>query len=254
MAKKLKTLVISDIHGNADALRAVINEEKNVDQSIFLGDALLSGPQAQETAELLHELDPDICIMGNHDEELLDPSIYAEWPAEWVAFNNAIIDSLTPDAIQPFNDYLPSGQYKLGSLEMYLHHGKTDSGSHAALPNATDDVLGTLDNHSGSPIVMFGHTHIQFTREVGKTTYINPGSVGQPRCGKLHACYGVFEGEQYFPRQVTYDPSGWLAALERMEALDPFPDFKKWIRDGLLNGFGIGENEPWTQFAAEGYD
>ena len=47
MAKKLKTFVISDIHGNADALRAVINEEKNVDQSIFLGDALLSGPQAQ---------------------------------------------------------------------------------------------------------------------------------------------------------------------------------------------------------------
>ena len=64
----------------------------------------------------------------------------------------------------------------------------------------------------------------------------------------------MFEGEQYFPRQVTYDPSGWLAALERMEALDPFPDFKKWIRDGLLNGFGIGENEPWTQFAAEGYN
>ena len=56
----MKILVISDIHGNAEALRAVMRAEPDADHTICLGDALLSGPQANETFELLEELDPTI--------------------------------------------------------------------------------------------------------------------------------------------------------------------------------------------------
>ena len=54
----MKTLIISDIHGNADALRAVVDAEDAIDHTIFLGDALLAGPQANETAAILQSLDP----------------------------------------------------------------------------------------------------------------------------------------------------------------------------------------------------
>ena len=60
----MKILVISDIHGNAEALRAVVKAEPDADHTIFLGDALLSGPQAAEVAELLDKLNLDIAIMG----------------------------------------------------------------------------------------------------------------------------------------------------------------------------------------------
>lgn len=253
MTTSKKTLVISDIHGNADALRAVMEAESDADQSIFLGDALLSGPQANETAELLQELDPDIAIMGNHDDEVLDPSIFSKWPAEWVDLNNWIIDNLEASAVKLIEQYQPAGEYQLGDMKMFLHHGKVAHDSHAAIPDAPDESFLSLDNDSDVPMVLFGHTHVQFTRQIGDKLYINPGSVGQPRCGKLHACYGVFEDGEYSPRQVTYDPAAWLDKLDNIDALDAHPDFRQWLRNGLLSGYGIGENEPWTRFAAQGY-
>ena len=81
----MKILIISDIHGNASALKAVLNAEQDADKIIFLGDALLSGPQANETMTLLDDLSIDIAIMGNHDEEVLDPTIYANGhPNGWL--------------------------------------------------------------------------------------------------------------------------------------------------------------------------
>lgn len=249
----MKILVISDIHGNAEALRAVMDAESDADKTIFLGDALLSGPQATEVVELLDKINPDIAIMGNHDEELLDPSRFAHWPEEWVALNEWIIGTLDPATIERFHGYLPNGTYQIGGLSCYLHHGELPRGEPQALPDADDEVLLRLAEDTTPPIVLFGHTHVQFERRVGEQRFINPGSVGQPRCGRLHACYGVFEDGVYTPRQVTYDPNPWLDALDRIEILAKYPDFKQWLADGLTNGYGIGEREPWTTFAAQGY-
>jgi hypothetical protein len=41
--------------------------------------------------------------------------------------------------------------------------------------------------------------------------------------------------------------------MDRIAPLDEYPDFREWLKQGLLSGYGIGENEPWTRFAAEGY-
>jgi hypothetical protein len=35
--------------------------------------------------------------------------------------------------------------------------------------------------------------------------------------------------------------------------LNDFPDFKSWLSAGLLTGYGIGEREPWTRYADQGY-
>ena len=250
----MKILVIGDIHGNAEALRAVMQAESDADATVFLGDALLSGPQANETAELLLELNPEISIMGNHDEEIFDHSLFAHWPEEWVALNDWIIERLDRSTIEPIQEYLPAGRYEIGGIEMFLHHGELEKPTHPAWPNAPDETFAALDGDGDCPLVMFGHTHVQFNRQIGDKTYINPGSVGQPRCGKLHACYGVIVDGEYEPRQVTYDPQAWLEALDRIEVLGKYPEFHRWLRDGLLKGFGIGEREPWTRFAAEGFN
>ena len=110
----MKTLIISDIHGNADALRAVVDAEDAIDYTIFLGDALLAGPQANETAAILQSLDPEVCVMGNHDEEVLDRSLYANWPDEWVALHDWILDRLDESAQEYIRGYSPAGRYTVG--------------------------------------------------------------------------------------------------------------------------------------------
>ena len=113
----MKILVISDIHGNAEALRAVLAAESDADYSLFLGDALLSGPQANETMALLNELELDVAIMGNHDDEVLNPSIFAAWPPEWVALNEWILERLDASSIRGIEAFTTAGQYQLDGLD-----------------------------------------------------------------------------------------------------------------------------------------
>ena len=249
----MKILLISDIHGNAEALRAVMQAEADADATIFLGDALLSGPQANETLKLLGELQPVVAIRGNHDDEVLDPSTFRSWPAEWVALNEWILADLDASAVSAIEQFTDSGRYEFGGISAYLHHGDLGHRDLAAVPDAADEVFELLADGTDAELVLFGHTHVQFTHEIGRRTFINPGSVGQPRCGVLHACYGVFENGVYDPRQVRYDPAPWLAALDRINALSDFPEFKSWLVEGFLNGYGIGKREPWTRYARQGY-
>lgn len=253
MNKESKILIISDIHGNAEALRAVMNAEDNADCAVFLGDAFVSGPQPIETAELLASLDADVSIMGNHDKEVLDTNLFAHWPEGWIAFNKWIIGSLGSEVVERVRGFKPAGEYKVGGTSMYLHHGELEKGVPSPLPDSPEESFLAMGRDSDCPLVLFGHTHVQFTKTIGEKTYINPGSVGQPRCGRLHACYGVLEGGLYSPRKVTYDPSPWVEALERLEVLENRSSMRQWLKTALLSGYGIGEKEPWTKYHSEGY-
>ena len=249
----MKILLISDIHGNAEALRAVMRAEADADAAVFLGDALLSGPQANETLELLDELKPNIAIRGNHDDEVLDPSGFRSWPAEWIALNDWILADLDASAVAKIERFTDAGLYEFGGISAYLHHGDLGRRDLAAVPDADEEVFNLLAGGTDAELVLFGHTHVQFTHKIGSRTFINPGSVGQPRCGVLHACYGVFEDGVYDARLVRYDPAPWVAALDRIHVLNEFPDFKSWLVEGLLSGYGIGKREPWTRYARQGY-
>ena len=69
----VRLLLLSDIHANHTALQAVLNDAagRRYDQVIHLGDALGYGPHPREVLDALRDLDA-ICVLGNHDEMLLD--------------------------------------------------------------------------------------------------------------------------------------------------------------------------------------
>ena len=136
---------------------------------------------------------------------------------------------------------------------MVLHHGVLPEKPAHALPDTPDERLRALARGSDYPLVLFGHSHIQFRRVIGGQEFINPGSIGQPRCGKRVACYGLIEDGVFRHCQVDYDPGPWLDAVDTIAPLDEFPEFREWLKQGLLTGYGIGENEPWTRFSREGY-
>lgn len=248
----MKVLVIADIHGNAEALAAVLEKEKDADTTVFLGDSVLPGPQPNETISLLEGISGTF-IVGNHDIEVLEPERFAGWPANWLAFNNGVIGTLKASAYEFLRKLKPAGDYEEGGIRMYLTHGVLPDRPPQALPDTSDDRLTALADGSDCPFVLFGHSHIQFRRTINGQEYINPGSVGQPRCGKMVACYGLFEDGVFRHCQADYDPGPWLEAMDQISTLDEFPEFRDWVKQGLLTGYGIGENEPWTRFAQEGY-
>jgi putative phosphoesterase len=233
----VKILVIADVHGNAEALSAVLAKERDADSTVFLGDTVLPGPQPNETMELLRGLSGTL-IQGKPD---------------WLAFARWVLETLEPTGYDFLRTLQPEGEYEVDGVRLFLHHGEFPDRPKQALPDTPDDRLVTLAGGSDAPLVLFGHSHVQFRRTIDGQEFVNPGSVGQPRCGKRLACYGLIEDGVFRHCQAEYDPGPWLEAINQITPLDEFPDFREWLKQGLLSGYGIGENEPWTRYAAEGY-
>ncbi len=248
----MKILVIADVHGNAEALSAVLAKERDADAAIFLGDAVLSGPQPNETMALLGGID-GVLIEGNHDAEMLEPERFESWPAPWRAYTNWILETLAPAGWTLLRGLQPEGLYEVGGLRVFLHHGMLPAEPRQALPDTPRERLAALAGGADCPLVLFGHSHIQFRRTIDGQEFINPGSVGQPRCGRRVACYGLIEDGVFRHCQAEYDPGPWLDALDGIAALDRFPRFREWLKRALLSGYGIGKREPWTRFGREGY-
>ena len=75
--------ILTDIHSNISALEtgiSIINERKNIDQLICLGDCFALGPAPKETLATLKSLDNCIFIRGNHDRYLIEKLWEKEMP------------------------------------------------------------------------------------------------------------------------------------------------------------------------------
>lgn len=248
----MKYLVIADIHGNATALRAVLAKERSFDSVIFLGDTVLAGPQPNETMDILRGL-AGVFLMGNHDGDLLNPEGLKVWPSPWPTWFQWKLDTLTPENYA-FMEHLSEPQtVTLDGVDFYLHHGDFDDLPHYLSPWLPDDALIPLLPELPARTVLCGHAHVQFEHRVGNVRFVNPGSVGQPRSGKLFACYALITDGEITFHHLAYDPADWLAAMDAIEPLHASPEFVSNYKQALLTGYGVGKQEPWTTLAGQGY-
>jgi protein phosphatase len=75
----------------------------------------------------------------------------------------------------------------------------------------------TQEVESISADVLFvGHTHIPFIRNVGNTTVVNPGSLGQPKTGRPLACYAVWEDGAISLKEYAYPIEETVHAIQQM--------------------------------------
>ncbi|MFC6590670.1 metallophosphoesterase family protein [Deinococcus lacus] len=85
----MRLAVIADIHGNLDALRAVLADirSQGADQILVNGDVVNRGPDSVAVLELLLALEPPVrFLLGNHDDLLaLWQARSSDLPAEWFA-------------------------------------------------------------------------------------------------------------------------------------------------------------------------
>ncbi len=235
----MRVALISDLHGNLVALRAVLDDIRasNVDRLICLGDVATLGPAPREVLETLAELGCP-CILGNHDEFLLDAELirsYTEAPPV-VAAVDACRSELGAGEIAFVETFSRTLDVDLDGATLGLFHGSPRSNMEDLLATtpaeALDDALG-----GERPAVMAGgHTHLQMLRQHRGVLLVNPGSLGMPFESYAqggpprilpHAEYAIVESSGgnvgVTLTRVALDRGALLAALEGWD--NPLRDY-----------------------------
>lgn len=242
--------VIADIHGNSDALAAVLADIDAlcIETIINLGDHL-SGPlAARETADMLMAREM-ISIRGNHDRWLVEKPVAEMGPSDRVAFEQLEAQHLAWLCDLPASLSLADGQ-------IFICHGTPTSDTTYWLETVTatgDVVLRGRDEIEAeaedipASLILCGHTHTpRVVRLSDGRQIINPGSVGCPgydddqpvphsvQIGTPNASYAVIEdsslGWQVTFRSIPYDTT-------RMASLAGQAGRAEWahaIRSGWL--------------------
>jgi len=183
--------LISDVHSNAVALKAVLDDLDELGINIFLhaGDIVGYNHYPDETIELF-QMKKVISIRGNHDRAFIigdtsDFNPYAAAAMEWTrnaasqrSFNYilGLKDTVTVDA--------------KGERIVMFHESPKNFQDYIFPDEATADLLSDINGD----VLVLGHTHIPFIMDYGtRGMVVNPGSVGQPRDGNPDASFAVFD-------------------------------------------------------------
>jgi diadenosine tetraphosphatase ApaH/serine/threonine PP2A family protein phosphatase len=228
----VKRGIISDIHGNLEALTAVLAdiEAQGVTEIYCLGDIVGYGPNPCECAEIVRDR-CSLVLLGNHDQgALFDPDGFntgAERAIRWTRDQLERHDRLARNASDPLSDFL--GVLPRSHAEgIFLHvHGSARRPlDEYVFP---EDIYNPLKMQHIFQLVEHycfqGHTHIpgifspdlhfdapevpagqsEWSRELpAAKALVNVGSVGQPRDGDVRACYVILEQEGAGPVQVRF--------------------------------------------------
>lgn len=174
--------LISDIHSNELALRTVLGDIRRtgVDQVVCLGDVATLGPRPNAVIELLAELGCP-CIMGNHDEFLLDPDLvhsYAQSPRV-IASVDWSRSRLSRSEIEFIRRFEREREIMLeNNSKLYVFHGSPRSNMEDLLASTPADILDEMLAGRAATVMAGGHTHIQMLRQHHGFLLVNPGSVG----------------------------------------------------------------------------
>lgn len=204
----MRYAIISDIHGNIEALQAVLNDigSRSIDSIFCLGDIVGYYPDPEGCVELIKK-HAQFCVAGNHDYAAIGKidtrnfTYYAFAAMEWTKQN--ISDNA--------RDFLRSLPLTVERDDMFFTHSSPSNPQDWAyvFPDSEEAVFEAF-NSLVHKLNFIGHTHwpsimIQEEDRVilhsdhtikvadGNFYLINVGSVGQPRDFDSRSCYAVFD-------------------------------------------------------------
>ncbi len=218
-----------DIHGNLPALEAVLEEVRRagVDRIVVGGD-VLPGPMPRECLDVLLALDvPATFITGNGEVAVLaelagkDSGVPAPFRprVQWVG------TQVTADHARTIARWPMTA--RIG--DVLFCHATPRSETEIFLKTTPAEAIAPIFDAPGAPIVVCGHTHMQFDRQVGRARVVNAGSVGMP-FGEPGA-YWLRLGEDIEFRRTSYD---LRAAAERIR-VTRFPDAAEFADRNVLS-------------------
>lgn len=218
----MKLALVSDLHGNLEALDAVLRELDRTSPGARLvcaGDVVGYGPDPEACIARLQEREA-LCVMGNHEEMVLGRRDFSRCihagivAAVWTRRQLSPVARAYLEGLPPF----------LLIDSVVICHGDLDSAdTYVSTPERAEAALAQLHaRHPSAEVLVCGHTHhaALFNHKEGfqpvdaRAEYaltlpcvINPGSVGQARAAAPLASYAVLDLERRRVsfREVAYD-------------------------------------------------
>jgi predicted phosphodiesterase len=215
----MRVAALYDIHGNLPALEAVLEEVREADaDEIVIGGDVVPGPMPRETIACLLGLDiPVRFIQGNGDREVLARMRGIETGGVPEAFREVmrwVAEQPVPEHEQLLAGWPKTLQVSIrGFSEVLFCHATPRNDTEVFTRLTLEKRLLPVFDGIDTPVVVCGHTHMQFDRMIGKTRVLNAGSVGMPY-GEPGA-YWLLMGPEVRLRRTDYDLA---KAAERIRA------------------------------------
>ena len=238
----MRTALISDIHGNLEAVEAVLTDiaDQNVDRVVCLGDIIGYGPNPKECIDRAKQV--DLCILGNHDQgALFDPEGFSGTAERAIYWTRAQIEDKSDEKNPGRWQFLSELPRVIREEKVMFVHGSARAPlSEYVFP---EDIYNSKKMDSLFSLVQTqcfqGHTHVPgiFTSDYqfispqeidGKfpirdqNLIINVGSVGQPRDLDSRSCYVIWDEETIEYRRVEYPIDITHQKIMEIDDLDDF--------------------------------
>ncbi|MGE5484930.1 MAG: metallophosphoesterase family protein [Ignavibacteriales bacterium] len=243
---RYKVGVISDIHGNIEALNAVLadGEKNGVNEWICTGDLVNYGPRPSEVIDTVRRT-ISVCVIGNRDFEVVsgatesdivipggrDPEVEKaafRWTRERLG-----------EEERRYLESLPRFAVKMvGSVGIALLHA-TPWSLYEYLPVSDIGYASQrLIEHTQAQVYCFGHTHVPYTVWQSGRVFVNAGSCGRPKDGDPRPCYVLITVSTDGPSnsfsvrsieivRVAYDVDSTVRDMVRMALPGPLSESLK---------------------------
>lgn len=224
----MRIAIFSDIHGNLPALDAVMADitlQARIDRVYCLGDLVGYAPFPNEVISRIRDASIPT-VMGNYDDgtgydrddcgcayrepedRARGDQSFAWTKAHVTAENNAFLRTLLPEI-----------RFSLGHTRILLVHGSPRRINEYLYEDRPLGSFQRLAKTANADAIIFGHTHIPYTKLVDGVQFINVGSVGKPKDSDPRACYALLEttgdGINVRYRRVPYDVARVAAAIRQ---------------------------------------
>lgn len=219
----LKLAFISDIHGNAHALEAVLEdiEQKRADKIFVLGDLCFRGPEPQRAYEMVMALKTKV-IKGNADEWVYRGVSMNEVPEKAYEMMNRerdwTVSRMEQNAVESLHQLPEEVKYEYGGIKIHGFHATPYSLFENVPPDSENSKLKEKLMQEDADIYLYAHIHLPFIRTFDGKTFVNLGSVGLPFDGIAKASYAMVEiGDhdyQVSNVRVSYDVRKTIGLFE----------------------------------------
>jgi predicted phosphodiesterase len=250
--------LISDVHGNLEALQAVLDDiARHPVRAVYcLGDTVGYGPNPRECLDRVAAACA-MTLVGNHDQgALFDPDGFGPVAERAIFWTRDQLEALVPDAAAAYRRWeFLAGRPRSHREDdfLYVHGSARNPLNEYVFPEDAynqrkmEAIFGLVarccfQGHTHVPGVFVEHApagpyrfssppEINFVHRLdGRKTLVNVGSVGQPRDGDWRASYALLDGDTIRYRRVEYDVETTVKKIHDTPELDRFLGDR--LRDG----------------------
>ncbi|WP_433959086.1 metallophosphoesterase family protein [Cytobacillus horneckiae] len=197
----MKIAFISDIHGNAVALKAVLEdiEKRHVDEIIVLGDISFRGIEPAKSLKMVRHISEWV-IKGNGDEWIVRGIEQGEVPDNMLSLlqqeRDWAVQQLEESEMNYLKELPQSIKRDIEGVKIHAFHATPQSLFDVVFPYEKNEILQEKLKLDEADISIYGHIHQSFIRYVNGKCVMNIGSVGLPFDGEYKSSYGLIDVQQ----------------------------------------------------------